>query len=33
MRKTYTQSTEEVLKNLGVDEHGLSPQEAQAPTS
>ena len=30
MRKTYTQSTEEVLKNLGVDENGLSTQEAQA---
>ena len=29
MRKTYTLSTEEVLKNLGVDENGLSSQEAQ----
>ena len=29
MQKTYTLSTEEVLKNLGVDENGLSAAQAQ----
>ena len=29
MQKTYTLSTEEVLKNLGVDENGLSTGQAQ----
>ena len=29
MQKTYTMSTEEVLKNLEVDENGLSSQQAQ----
>ncbi len=29
MQKTYTQSTQEVLKNLGVDTNGLTSQQAQ----
>ena len=29
MQKTYTMSTYEVLKNLGVDENGLSTAQAQ----
>ena len=29
MQKTYTLSTDEVLKNLGVDENGLSDAQAK----
>ena len=29
MKKTYTLSTQEVLLNLGVDENGLTSQQAQ----